>query len=50
MYDAVVIGAGIEGSSAAYNLVKKGNSSVVLLEQVQNIIVYSDCVEVGNLS
>lgn len=33
-YDAIVIGAGIEGSSTGYNLLKKGLKNVLLLEQV----------------
>ena len=32
--DAIVIGAGIEGSSASYQLAKKGKKNVLLLEQV----------------
>ena len=35
-YDVVVIGAGIEGSAAAYYLLKKG-LNVLLLEQVDRI-------------
>lgn len=34
VYDACVIGAGIEGSAIAYYLLKKGLNSVLLLEQV----------------
>ena len=34
LYDAVVIGAGIEGSSTAYNIADKGAKQVALLEQV----------------
>ena len=34
MYECVVGGAGIEGSATAYNLVKRGTSKVLLLEQV----------------
>ena len=33
IYDAIVIGAGIEGSATAYNLAKD-NKKVLLLEQV----------------
>ena len=36
-YDVVVIGAGIEGSAAAYYLRKKG-LNVLLLEQVQKFL------------
>lgn len=32
--DAVVIGAGIEGSAAAYELAKRSTGRVMLLEQV----------------
>ena len=35
MYDVIVVGAGIEGSSTAYQLAKKG-ANVLLLEQVSN--------------
>ena len=34
MYGCIVVGAGIEGSATAYNLVKRGAESVLLLEQV----------------
>ena len=30
----IVVGAGVEGSSTAYNLVKNGGGRVLLLEQV----------------
>ena len=32
-YDVVVVGAGVEGSSTAYNLVRSGSRRVLLLEQ-----------------
>ncbi len=33
-YDVIVVGAGVEGSSTAYNLVKNGGAGrVLLLEQ-----------------
>ena len=35
-YEAIVVGAGIEGSATAYQLVKKGVKNVLLLEQVGN--------------
>ena len=38
IYDAIVVGAGIEGSSAAYQLAKKGKKNVLLLEQVSCIV------------
>lgn len=38
-YDAIVVGAGIEGSAAAYQLVKKGVQNVLLLEQVKIVCV-----------
>ena len=34
IYDAIVVGAGIEGSSVSYQLTKKGKKNVLLLEQV----------------
>ena len=34
-YDVVVIGAGVEGSSTAYQLIKNGAKRVLLLEQVR---------------
>ena len=34
MYDVIIIGAGIEGSAAAYYLTSKSNKKVLLLEQV----------------
>ena len=38
LYDAIVIGAGVEGSSAAYNIANNdGVKQVALLEQVRNI-------------
>ena len=33
-YDVIVVGAGVEGSATAYNLVKNGGGRVLLLEQV----------------
>ena len=39
LYDAVVIGAGVEGSSTAYNIVNKGTKQVALLEQVGPILI-----------
>ena len=33
-YDVVVVGAGVEGSSTAYHLIKNGVQRVLLLEQV----------------
>ena len=36
-YDVIVVGAGVEGSSTAYNLVKNGGGRVLLLEQVGQI-------------
>ena len=37
LYDCVVVGAGIEGSSTAYQLLKRGTERVLLLEQVPHI-------------
>lgn len=39
----IVVGAGIEGSSAAYSLIKKGMRNVLLLEQVRQSRVQSGC-------
>ena len=36
VYDVIIVGAGIEGSSAGYNLVKRESKNVLLLEQVSN--------------
>ena len=36
----IVVGAGIEGSSAAYQLVKKGARNVILLEQVMRHVLF----------
>ena len=33
--EAIVIGAGVEGSAIAYQLVKRGLKKVVLMEQVR---------------
>ncbi len=34
-YDVIVVGAGVEGSSTAYQLIKNGVRRVLLLEQVK---------------
>ena len=34
VYEAIVIGAGVEGSSTAYNIVNNGAKQVALVEQV----------------
>ena len=34
VFDVIVVGAGVEGSSTAYQLIKNGAKSVLLLEQV----------------
>ena len=34
-YDVIVVGAGVEGSATAYNLIKNGGGRVLLLEQVR---------------
>ena len=34
LYDVIVVGAGVEGSSTAYHSVKQGAERVLLLEQV----------------
>ena len=33
-FDVIVVGAGVEGSATAYQLIKNGAKSVLLLEQV----------------
>ena len=35
IYDVIVIGGGIEGSSTAYYLTSRGTQNVLLLEQVR---------------
>ena len=37
-FDVIVVGAGVEGSATAYQLIKHGAKKVLLLEQVLNII------------
>ena len=34
LYDVIIVGAGVEGSAAAYHCVKQGAERVLLLEQV----------------
>ena len=34
LYDVIVVGAGVEGSSTAYHIAKSGGKKVLLLEQV----------------
>ena len=36
MYDVIVVGAGVEGSATAYQLINNGVKRVLLLEQVTN--------------
>ena len=33
-FDVIVVGAGVEGSATAYQLIKNGAKNVLLLEQV----------------
>ena len=40
VYDVIVIGAGIEGSSAAYHIANKGIKKVALVEQVCHHFLY----------
>jgi len=40
MWDTIVVGAGIEGSSAAYNLAQRGRKTL-LLEQVRAHSLYT---------
>ena len=35
-YDVIVVGAGVEGSATAYQLINNGAKRVLLLEQVSN--------------
>jgi len=41
VYDVIVIGAGIEGSSTAYHIANKGTRKVALVEQVCVIVSVS---------
>ena len=41
LYDVIVVGAGVEGSSTAYHVARKGGKRVLLLEQVSQIMKYS---------
>jgi len=43
-YDAVVIGAGVEGSSTAYNIANKGVKRVALLEQVKTCVLLAHVI------
>ena len=36
VFDVIVVGAGVEGSATAYQLIKHGAKKVLLLEQVLN--------------
>ena len=38
-FDVIVVGAGVEGSATAYQLIKHGASRVLLLEQVTIILL-----------
>ena len=38
LYEAIVIGAGVEGSSTAYNIANNGAKQVALIEQVDTSI------------
>ena len=40
VYDAIVVGAGIEGSSTAYHIANKGVKKVALLEQVSHYFLH----------
>ena len=35
VFDVIVVGAGVEGSATAYQLIKHGANRVLLLEQVK---------------
>ena len=35
VFDVIVVGAGVEGSATAYQLIKNGAKKVLLLEQVK---------------
>ena len=34
LFDVIVVGAGVEGSATAYQLIKNGAKNILLLEQV----------------
>ena len=36
VFDVIVIGAGVEGSATAYQLIKTGAKKILLLEQVKS--------------
>ena len=40
-FDVIVVGAGVEGSSTAYQLIKNGAKNVLLLEQVLKLYATS---------
>ena len=40
VYDVIVVGAGVEGSATAYQLINNGAKRVLLLEQVTKIKVW----------
>ena len=37
LFDVIVVGAGVEGSATAYQLIKNGAKKVLLLEQVRTV-------------
>ena len=41
VFDVIVVGAGVEGSATAYQLIKHGAKKVLLLEQVSTTGEYA---------
>lgn len=48
IYDVIVVGAGVEGSSTAYHLAKSGKRTL-LLEQVGKHLQFNTCSVICNL-
>ena len=40
IYDVIVVGAGVQGSSTAFNIVRKGHTRSLLLEQVSVLFYF----------
>jgi choline dehydrogenase-like flavoprotein len=49
-FDVLVVGAGVEGSATAYQLIKHGEKRVLLLEQVKikNNLYYFNLLNLSN--
>ena len=41
LFDVVVVGASVEGSSTAYHLARRGSNEVLLLEQVRQLYTHT---------